>query len=283
MLLGTCSTEDVTAVARTLYDQMRYMTYVPFSVTLPRTLKVRAGEIIGVRDINGNSFISIIMKMSVSGKGVTISCTGDKSYDSTAAVASEKFTNLTGKVLEISKTVDGLKIQNQSLDGKVSGLELTVDEYKTYVEEHYVSDDGFEEKYKSVSEQTTKEINDHFEALDKFKNDTTANIKTGLLGYTQDETPLPVYGIEIGQETTNADGEKVFDKYARFTSDRLSFFDQSNNEVAAIGDKMMFVTNIEITGSSDAYSGDYGTFKHGKFVDTALADGTIVSKWIGGA
>ena len=282
MLLGTCSTEDVTAVAQALYEQMSSVTYVPFSVTLPRTLKVRAGEIIGVRDINGHSFISLVMKMSITANGVTISSTGDKSYDSTAAVASEKFTNLTGKVMEISKTVDGLIVKNESLDGKVSGLELTVDGFKTYAEATYVTEDGFEETYKRVSEETTKEINDHFEALDKFKNDTTANIKTGFLGYTDDATPRPIYGVEVGQRTTNADGEEIFDQYARFTADKLSFFDNGGHEVTQIGDKKMAVTNVEITGTSDDVDGDYGTLAHGGFVDTALADGTIVSKWIGG-
>ena len=281
MLLGACSTEDVTKVAMSLYEQLKDTTYVPFSVRLPRTLKIRAGEIIGVRDINGHAFISPVMKLNVASNGVTISSTGDKSYDSTAAVAFEKFTNLTGKVLEISKTVDGLTIQNKSLDGKLSGLELTINGFKTYAEETYVTDDGFEEKYKSVSEQTTKEINDHFESLDKFRNDTSANIKTGLLGYTEDN--LPMYGIEVGQETTNVDGVKTFDKYARFTSDKLSFYDQNDNEVTSVGDKKMSISNVEITGTTTPGSTDYGSFKHGKFVDTARADGTIVSKWVGGA
>ena len=133
MLLGACSTEDVTAVAQTLYEQLCSVTYVPFSVTLPRTLKVRAGEIIGVRDINGHSFISLIMKMSVGANGVTISSTGDKSYDSSAAVASEKFTNLTGKVLEISKTVDGLSIVNRDLDGRVGTLEVNTEKFQATI------------------------------------------------------------------------------------------------------------------------------------------------------
>jgi hypothetical protein len=282
MLLGACSTEDVTTVAQTLYEQMRSVTYVPFSVTLPRTLKVRAGEIIGVRDINGHAFVTLVMKMSVAPNGVTISSTGDKSYGSTAAVASEKFTNLTGKVLEMSKTVDGLIIKNRDLDGKVSGLELTVDGYKTYVEENFVSDDGFEEKYKSVSEQTTKEINDHFEALDKFKNDTTANIKTGLLGYTDDPTPIPIYGVEIGQETKNANGETVFDASVRIMPNKMAFYDQSDNEVASVGDKKMSIGHVEITGIQTKDGYEYGSFKQGKFVDTTRADGTIVSKWVGG-
>jgi hypothetical protein len=221
------------------------------------------------------------MKMSVAADGVTISSTGDKSYDSNAAVSSEKYTNLTGKVLEISKSIDGLIIENRALNGDYSRLEQDLKSFKTTVETTYVTDDGFEEKYKSVSEQTAKEINDRFEALDEYNRATEAYIKRGLLEESEDGRP--VYGIQIGQETKNADGETIFDKYAQFTSDKLSFYDQSGNEVASIGDEVMFVTNVEITGNSDVTKNDYGTFKHGKFVDTALTDGTIVSKWVGGA
>ena len=186
---------------------------------------------------------------------------------------------MTGKILSISKSIDGLVIRNEDLEGKVSGLEIDVNGFRTYVEEKYVTGDTFEE-YRSESKQTAKDITDKFESLDRYRNETQAHIKTGLL--SKDGDP-PVYGIEVGQTTKNADGVETFNKYAQFTSDRLSFFDQSDNEVTAIGDKMMFVTNIEITGSSDAESKEYGTFKHGKFVDIAQADGTIVSKWVGGS
>ena len=279
MLLGACSTEDVTKVAKKLYEQLRSITYVPFSVRLPRTLKVRAGEIIGVRDINGHSFITLVMKMDVTAGGVTISSTGDKCYDSAATVASEKFANLTGKVLEMSKTVDGLIIKNQTLDGKISGLELTTEGLKTYVEETFVSGESFE-KYRSEVEQTSKDITAKFESLDQYKNETQANIKTGLLDDTGDK---PVYGIEIGQRTKNAEGVTTFDKYARFTSDKLSFYDRGGNEVATVGDNKMVISNIEITGIQRQEGDELGHFKHGKFIDTARADGTIVSKWIGGA
>ena len=279
MLLGTCTQDDVSTVARTLYNQIRDITYVPFSVRLPRTTKIRAGDIIGVRDINGKSFVSLVMKMTISASGVTISSKGDKSYGSTAAVASEKFSNLTGKVMEISKTIDGLIVKNADLSNNVSGLELTMDSYKTYVEKTYVSDGTFQQ-FKSESVQTDKEINDHFEALDKFKNDTTANIKTGYLGDAEDGTP--VYGIEIGQTTKSPNGENLFDRYARFSSDKLSFYDQNDVEVASIGDKKMFVSNVEITGNKTKDGVEYGSFKQGKFVDDTLPDGTIVSKWVGG-
>ena len=279
MLLGACSTEDVTRVAKTLYEQLNAVTYVPFSVRLPRTIKIRAGDIIGLRDINGHAFISPVMKMSISANGVTLSSTGDKSYDSSAAVASERYTNLTGKVLEISKTVDGLVVKNQGLDGKVSELEMTTDYIKTYVETKVVTGDTFE-AYRSEFEQTAKDFTQRFESLDQFRNQTSANIKTGLLGHTDEN--VPIYGIEIGQQTENAEGVTTFDKYARFTSDKLSFYDQGDTEVASIGDKKMSISHVEITGSSTPDGEERGTFKQGYFVDTTQADGTIVSKWIGG-
>ena len=80
---------------------------------------------------------------------------------------------------------------------------------------------------------------------------------------------MPVYGIEVGQRT-EIDGVEVFNKYARFTSDRLSFYDQNDNEVAYISDKKLYITHIEVTGS----------YTISGFVDTVLADGSVVTKWM---
>ena len=279
MILGAMSTEDVNRVAASLYNQLMSVTYVPFSVTVARTIRVRAGERIGVMDSRGNIFETYVMQVDVAPGGTTLSATGDQSYGSNAAVSSEKYSNLAGKVLTISKTVDGLVVENKDLSGKVSGLELTTESIRTYVEESFVSGDDFE-KYKSEVTQTSKDITERFDSLNKYKNETSAFIKTGLLYETEDNQP--VYGMEIGQETKNANGEDIFNKYARFTADKLSFFDQGGNEVTQIGDKKMAVTNIEVTGSQEGDSEDRGTFKQGKFVRITQANGGIVTKWVGG-
>lgn len=70
----------------------------------------------------------------------------------------------------------------------------------------------------------------------------TANIKTGLLYEQADGTP--VYGLEIGQRSGD-----TFRKYARFTSDRLSFYDQNDTEIAYISDYKMFITSAQVTGN----------------------------------
>lgn len=94
-----------------------------------------------------------------------------------------------------------------------------------------------------------------------------ANIKSGLLYY--DENGIPVYGLEVGQRTM-IDGVEVFNKFARFTSDRLSFYDQNDNEVAYISDRKLYINHVEIRG----------TFRMGGFVRTVLADGSIVKRWV---
>ena len=85
-----------------------------------------------------------------------------------------------------------------------------------------------------------------------------------------DDEGIPVYGMEVGQRT-EIDGEEVFDKFARFTSDRLSFYDQNDNEVAYISDRKLYITHVEVKG----------TFRMGGFVDSTLSDGSIVTKWVG--
>ena len=74
----------------------------------------------------------------------------------------------------------------------------------------------------------------------------TANIKTGLL-YTN-ESGVPVYGLEVGQRNVE-NGVESFRKYARFTANRLSFYDQNDTEVAYISDYKLFITQAHITGS----------------------------------
>ena len=98
-----------------------------------------------------------------------------------------------------------------------------------------------------------KDLADNSKSMGKSLDDlyqqtllTNAYIKSGLLYYKENGTP--VYGLEIGQ-TNSVDGQNVFDKFARFASDRLSFFDRNDVEVAYVSDYKLYITNAEITGS----------------------------------
>ena len=133
MILGTFESAVVTQVATNLYAQLKDITYVPFSVTVPRSIKVRAGDIISVMDSKNNAFTSYVMKVSVTPSGTNITSTGDKSYESNVAVSSERFSNLTGKILSIKKSVDGLLIKNADLEGNVSSLMQTTEGLDVFV------------------------------------------------------------------------------------------------------------------------------------------------------
>ena len=98
--------------------------------------------------------------------------------------------------------------------------------------------------------------------------EVTANINSGVLYH--DANGIPVYGVEVGQ-TTKIDGVEVFNKFARFTASRLSFYDNNGVEVAYISDRRLYIFNVEITG----------IFKIGGLVDTVLVNGDVVEKWVG--
>jgi hypothetical protein len=42
------------------------------------------------------------------------------------------------------------------------------------------------------------------------------------------------------------DGVEIFRKYARFVSNRLSFFDQNDAEVAYISDYKLYITSAQV-------------------------------------
>lgn len=86
--------------------------------------------------------------------------------------------------------------------------------------------------------------------------DTDGNIKaellvnghiySGIIEYAKEGEAI--VGIEIGQTTTE-NGTKKFDAFARFTANKLSFYDANSTEVAYISDYKLFITNAVISGS----------------------------------
>lgn len=98
----------------------------------------------------------------------------------------------------------------------------------------------------------------------------TATIKSGLL-YTTD-AGIPVYGLEIGQSVRDeVAGTEVFNKYARFTSEKLSFYDSNGIEVAYISDKKLYIKMAHITIS----------LQLGGIIQLVMSNGDVVEKWVG--
>ena len=168
----------------------------------------------------------------------------------------------------IIKSADIINAYYDVISKRLDGLYVAESEFGVYKEQTSsnikATSDSITQHYTNIQEITSK-----VGGLESSWIEVDAHIKTGKLYY--DENGVPVYGLEIGQRT-EIDGAEVFNKYARFTSEKLSFYDQNNNEVAYISDKKLYITHVEVTGS----------FKLGNFIDTIQLDGSIVTKWISG-
>ncbi len=171
LLLTTGTADNLQPVAQALYERFKDVTYVPCTLKVQTSVGIRPGQIVQVTDAVGNSFKTYIMQAEYSGGVATLSSTGNPSRTSTAAVNYKSYTNLTGKVLEISAIVDGLKIANRDLQGNLASLELTVEGIETNVQKKlddmtdYVDEKTGEIKDQAVSEAVSNAMQQVDESL----------------------------------------------------------------------------------------------------------------------
>lgn len=200
---------------------------------------------------------------SIDSSGATVLQQGSKSN---AVEVSEEEAQATFNSVKslIIKSADIVNAYYEVINEKLSGEYVAKSDFGTYSEntsrEITEASTYSEELYKNV-----QKISSTLEELDRNLIEVTARIKSGLLYY--DDNGVPIYGIEVGQ-TNDIDGVKVFNKYARFTSDKLTFYDKNDTEVAYISDYKLYITNAHITG----------TLTLGRFeLDTS--DG-LVCRWV---
>lgn len=167
----------------------------------------------------------------------------------------------------IIKSADIVNAYYEEINDRLAKEYVAQSEFGTFTEQAtqdiQTNADGIEQLLTNI-----QSIETEIEGIDKVI-EANAWINAGLLDY--DDSGVPIFGIEVGQRT-DVDGQEVFDKYARFTANRLSFYDQNGQEVAYISDYKLYITNVEVTGS----------FALGGFVDTVLPGSGIVTIWVGG-
>ena len=128
LLLTSATADALKPVAQAIFETMQGVTYTPLKVTVPADFPLPApGNIVSVTDARGNVLSSYIMTRKISGQQVTLESTGNATRDGTAAVNEQSYKNLTGKMLEIKTSVDGLEVKASDLTGKYTDLKSTVD------------------------------------------------------------------------------------------------------------------------------------------------------------
>ena len=171
LLLTAQTAEDLQSVAQALFGVLNGVTYVPCSFDTKDDGTIEVGNTVQVTDPRGNVFTTFIMTGTYHNGKVTFEGTGNASRDGTAAVNEQSYTNWQGKVLEISASVDGLKIVNRDLQGNLASLELTVDGIETNVQKQlddmtdYVDQKTGEIKDQAVSEAVSSAMQQVDESL----------------------------------------------------------------------------------------------------------------------
>lgn len=164
----------------------------------------------------------------------------------------------------IIKSADIVNAYYEEISKRLEGVYVAQSDFGTFSEETAGQLTANAQKIEQSYENVQKLLADMQQSV----IDVTAYINTGLLYY--DDDGAPVYGMEVGQRTEK-DGASVFHRFARFTADKLAFYDQSGAEAAYISDRKLRIPNALVEN----------TFTRGGYEDTVNPDGSLVTRWVG--
>lgn len=196
----------------------------------------------------------------------------EQSITETSKDITQAFTNIQEIETNLQDTKSGIGSNLESLSGEVGKLDTEFQEVKSGIDTNLkaISDDVGQidsdlKNAKTAISADIQGIKDEIVTLNYYFVEANAHIKSGLLYY---DNEIPVYGLEIGQRNI-IDGVEVFNKYARFTAGRLSFYDKNGFEVAYISDYKLYISHAEVTG----------TLKLGGYL-VSTSNG-LTFKWVG--
>ena len=127
LLLTTGTEANLKSVVQNLYNVLKNVTYTPCKVSVPSSSGLACGQIVHVKDAREQEFDTYLMSATISSGNASFESVGSASRESSSAVNSQSYKNLTGKMLEIKTSVDGLEVKASDLTGKYTDLKATVD------------------------------------------------------------------------------------------------------------------------------------------------------------
>ena len=127
LLLTTGTEANLKSVVQNLYNVLKNVTYTPCKVSVPSSSGLACGQIVHVKDARGREFDTYLMSATISSGKASFESVGSASRESSSAVNNQSYKNLTGKMLEIKTSVDGLEVKAATLDDQYTDLKATVD------------------------------------------------------------------------------------------------------------------------------------------------------------
>lgn len=240
-------------IAKTLYEQMKAVTYTPCSIRIPACLDLHAGHTVQITDRNGKTFLAYVMKKIQSGQLDTLECTGSQMRDSTIAVNNEKYRATRNQRMEIKKSEEGLAIDvmdytNEALDsinedlssvsGAVSALAVKADNLSASVTE-----------IKTTAEAALNGLNSDVETLSKeVSTKMTADavqiqIQTAMEKGTSKVVTQTGFTFNENGMTVAKSGKEM---KTRITEDGMTVY-QNNSAVLEANNKGVDAKNLHAT------------------------------------
>lgn len=216
-LAAANSASSLIGIAQTLYEQLQSVTYTPCTLTMPASFLVNAGDILTVTAADGKTFSAYIMTRRQQGGKDILECTGSQNRSS-STVANSSYQALAGKVLNLTATVDGIKAENKSFDGKMAGLSMDIAGISAEVSRQHSQLDNVKEQISAV-EQKAERVDIRIKSLTQ---QGTAKVTTQT-GFTFDEKGLSI--AKTGTRMENLINESGM--YVKRSSQVLLQADQS--------------------------------------------------------
>ncbi len=159
----------------------------------------------------------------------------EQSEDVSSNEAEDTFNSIKALII---KSADIVKAYEETIIEDFNGTYFADSDFGTYLEE---TSRSIEENSKGVSEvYTLKEtIVPRVDGLEEETRTTNAYIKRGYLGNDEGKE---VYGVAVGETDENG----AYKRYAWFTAERLTFFDENDTKVAYIGNGCLYIVGKSV-------------------------------------
>ncbi len=153
LLLNAIEKADLPTVAQELLHRLEGLAYTPCTLKIPASAMVEPGSLVQVGDLQGNRFVTCVMKTVTENHRTTLSATGDVRRDDPQAIRDQLIKEENGKLLLLQAGVNGLQIENSLGAEKLARLELTMEG----IDARVTQQDGLYERMSRV-EQTAESL-----------------------------------------------------------------------------------------------------------------------------
>ena len=195
-LLTAQDAQSLLPVAEALYGALSGVQFTPCKLTVPSRLGIREGQILRVQTPSGEELTAYVMSRTASRGRDTLECTGSYAREASAAVTSQSYKALSGKLLRLQTNVDGLTVENQDMAGNLAELALDVEGIRTKVSQQETKQEEMEEK-QTLLEQNAQSITI---SVQEIREKGVSRVETET-GYTFDKDGMRI--SKSGEEMEN--------------------------------------------------------------------------------